>query len=275
MMGSQPIEERAIRASGQYRHCMLCEHRCGVDRTLENGRCHAGVMPRVFRNRVECGEEEIINPCHLFYLSGCDLRCVFCINEINSFDPSRGHDLTPEFFREALAKGKDRGAKTLQWVGGEPTIHLPAILRVMAGEEHLPPVVWKSDFHFTPEALALLDGVVDIFVADYKFGNDACARRLSGINNYTAILQRNLLAAAGKARLIVRHLLMPGHFECCWLPVARWLAEHLPEVEVSIRGGFMPRWRSKHFAELAQPLDRTTLRCAHEAARRLELQVVQ
>ena len=93
-----------------------------------------------------------------------------------------------------------RGARTLQWVGGEPTIHLPAILRAMAAADHLPPVVWKSDFHFTPEALALLDGVVDIYIADYKFGNDACARRLSGIENYTAIVRRNLLAAAKSAR---------------------------------------------------------------------------
>jgi len=144
----------------------------------------------------------------------------------------------------------------------------------MAGVEHLPPVVWKSDFHFTPEALELLEGVVDIFIADYKFGNDACAKRLSGINNYTAIVRRNLLAAVGKARLIVRHLVMPGHFECCWLPVARWLAENLPEVEVSIRGGFMPRWRARHFAELSRPLDRKTLESALVTARRLELKVV-
>jgi putative pyruvate formate lyase activating enzyme len=123
MVAKVLIEERANRAGGQYRHCMLCEHRCGVDREVEQGRCHAGVVPRVFRQRVECGEEEAINPCHLFYMSGCDLRCVFCINEINSFDAGRGQELTPEFFREALERGVKRGAKTLQWVGGEPTIH--------------------------------------------------------------------------------------------------------------------------------------------------------
>ncbi len=125
----------------------------------------------------------------------------------------------------------------------------------MDGVEDLPPVVWKSDFHFTPEALDLLTGVVDVFVADFKFGNDACAHRLSGINHYLSIVTRNLLAARSRGRLIVRHLLLPGHDECCWKPIAAWLAEHLPDVEVSIRGGFMPRWRSTHFAELGRPLD--------------------
>jgi len=178
-------------------------------------------------------------------------------------------------FREALVVGRARGAKTLQWVGGEPTIHLPAILEAMDGVEELPPVVWKSDFHFTPEALDLLTGVVDVFVADFKFGNDACAHRLSGINHYLSIVTRNLLAAQSRGRLIVRHLLLPGHHECCWKPIAAWLAEHLPDVEVSIRGGFMPRWRSTHFAELGRPLDTGALPHAEHIARRMELRVIQ
>jgi putative pyruvate formate lyase activating enzyme len=274
MVAHRLVDERADIAASQYDCCHLCEHHCGINRALELGRCHAGVVPRVFRNRVECGEEEIISPSHLFYLSGCDFRCVFCISELNAFDPARGHELTAEFFSNTLQRGIARGARTLEWVGGEPTIHLPAILRVMSQFEHLPPVVWKSNFHFSAEALALLDGIVDFYIADYKFGNDACAKRLAGIPQYIAILQRNLLAAAHQGRLIVRHLLMPGHFSCCWLPAAQWLADHLPRAEISIRDGFLPRWRSGRFPELACPLDRTTLARAHETSRRLGLKVI-
>jgi putative pyruvate formate lyase activating enzyme len=254
---------------------MLCEHRCGVNRFQEMGRCHAPATARVFRHRVECGEESFLNPCHLFYLSGCDLRCVYCINELNAFDPSRGHELTAVFFREAVRVGKTKGARTLQWVGGEPTIHLPAILQVMGEVEGLPPIVWKSDFHFTPEALDLLTGVVDVFVADFKFGNDECAKRLAGVSNYLEIITRNLREAHQRARLIVRHLLLPGHHECCWKPIAAWLNEHLPEVEVSVRGGYLPRWRSAHFSELATPLSREALPGALAVARSLELRVIQ
>jgi putative pyruvate formate lyase activating enzyme len=268
---------KAALAASHESHCMLCEHRCGVDRTRPSapaGKCHTPADARVFRHRVECGEESFLNPCHLFYLSGCDLRCVFCINGLNAFDARRGQPLTPAFFRDAVAMGRARGAKTLQWVGGEPTVHLPAILRAMAGAESLPPVVWKSDFHFTPEALGLLEGVVDVFVADFKFGNDDCARRLSATRNYTEIVKRNLLAANHVARLVVRHLLLPGHEACCWRPIAAWLAENLPEAEVSLRGGYLPRWRAGHFAELKAPLDRDALPAAQETARHFALRVI-
>jgi putative pyruvate formate lyase activating enzyme len=145
----------------------------------------------------------------------------------------------------------------------------------MAGTEELPPVVWKSDFHFTSEALDLLTGHVDVFVADFKFGNDQCAYRLAGVKNYLGIVTRNLLEAQRRARVIVRHLLLPGHHECCWKPIAEWLARYMPDVEVSIRGGFMPRWRSRHFEDLAHPLEKTAFPHAQNLARTLELRVIQ
>ena len=254
---------------------MLCEHRCGVDRRHQLGRCHAPATARIFRHRVEYGEESFLNPCHLFYLSGCDLRCVYCINELNAFDPSRGHDLTPAFFQNALLSGRERGAKTLQWVGGEPTIHLPAILHAMEAVDTLPPIVWKSDFHFTPEALALLDGVVDVFVADFKFGNNTCAERLCGIPNYLEIITRNLLLAQNQARLVVRHLLLPGHEDCCWRPITQWLRSHMPDVELSIRGGYLPRCARLQFSGTLPTPSRQAFPNAISIARTLELRVVQ
>ncbi|MBI3409530.1 MAG: radical SAM protein [Planctomycetes bacterium] len=193
-------------------------------------------------------------PSHLFYLSGCDLRCVFCIAEANAFDPRRGQPLTPEFFHKAVAWGRSQGARTLEWVGGEPTIHLPAILEAMADCPDLPPVIWKSDFHFTEEALGLLDGAVDVYLADFKFGNDACARRLAGIKRYVEIVTRNLILASRQGDLIVRHLLMPGHFDCCFRPVVRWMRENLPTAKFSIRDGYLPRWQALHYDEVAMPL---------------------
>src|SRR4051794_9291388 len=172
-------------AAAHYRACMLCEHRCGVNRLAgQRGPCKAGPAARVFRHRVEYGEEPQLVPSHLFYLSGCDLRCVFCIAGLNAFDPSRGRLLTSEFFNDAVAWGRARGARNIQWVGGEPTVHLPSVLEVMAACPDLPPVVWKSDFHCTPEVFELLDGVVDTYVADFKFGNDRCAKELASVNGY-------------------------------------------------------------------------------------------
>jgi putative pyruvate formate lyase activating enzyme len=246
--------DRVALAQRHYRACGLCEHRCGVDRLAgEVGPCKAGATPRVFRHRVEYGEELDLVPSHLFYLSGCDLRCAFCIAGLDAFDPRRGRELTTEFFNDAVAWGRREGARNIQWVGGEPTIHLPALLDVMSRCPDLPPVVWKSDFHCTPEALSLLDGVADVYLADFKFGNDDCARRLCGVDNYLSILKRNLSIAARQGRLIVRHLLLPGHTDCCLRPIVLWMAEHLPTAEFSLRDGYLPAWRARQMVTLDRP----------------------
>ncbi len=98
----------------------------------------------------------------------------------------------------------------------------------MAAAAVLLPVVWKSDFYGTPAAFELLYDKVDVFVADFKFGNDRCAKRLAGVDNYTAIIERNLCLVADRANLIVRHLLLPGHLECCYRPIVQWMKTHLP-----------------------------------------------
>lgn len=231
-------------------------------------------MPHLFRHRIEYSEEAELIPAHLFYLSGCDLRCVFCIAEADAFDPRRGRPLTLELFQEAVAWGYRRGARTLEWLGGEPTIHAPALLDLMAHTPGLPPVVWKSDFHFTPEALELLRGTVSVYLADFKFGNDACAHRLAGVANYMEIVTRNLVQAARQGDLIVRHLLLPGHQDCCYRPIAQWLRTHLPDAKFSIRDGYLPSWQARHYEELQAPLPRAQGRQALALAGRLGLNVI-
>lgn len=267
--------ERLTQARQHDQSCMLCEHRCAVNRAdNELGVCKAGTEARVFRHRIECGEEPELIPCHLFYLSGCDLRCAFCIAEADAFDPRRGQLLTTEFFGEAVQWGQEQGAKTLQWVGGEPTIHLPRILEVMAGCDSLPPVVWKSDFHGTSESFDLLKGLAEFYVADFKFGNDHCARRIASVENYTAIVTRNLRIASKQGRLIVRHLLMPGHYDCCFLPVIRWLSDNLPETAFSLRDGYLPRWRSHAFEELKGRNSREMVNLAKTVTQESGLEVI-
>jgi len=269
-------QTRLARAAAHYRQCNLCEHRCGVDRAGgERGPCKAGTAPRLFRHRIEYGEELDLIPSHEFYLSGCDLRCAFCIAGINAFDPSRGEELTPDLFNRAVAWGCEQGARNIQWVGGEPTIHLPAILQLMQQCPHLPPVVWKSDFHCTPDALELLDGVAEIYVADFKFGNDRCAQKLAGVQRYLEIVTRNLKLAVRQGRLIVRHLLMPGHIECCFKPAARWMARQMPDTEFSLREGYLPSWRAADLVQLNRPIRRWEIEAAQAFCQKLGLRMIQ
>ncbi len=273
--GSPLTPERLVRARQQYRHCVLCEHRCGVDRAGgQRGACGAGCRARVYRHRIEYGEEPELVPSHLFYLSGCNLRCAYCIGEADAFDPARGRLLSAPFFRETVAWGQTREARNVQWVGGEPTIHIPAVLGVLAACRPRVPVVWKSNFYGTRESWDLLDGGIDVYVADFKFGNDACARRIARVENYLAVVTRNLMLVAPRARLMVRHLLMPGHFDCCYRPVVAWMREHLPTVPISVRDGYLPRWKASEYPELAALLDRDAGRRARALAQECGLEVI-
>jgi len=164
--------------------------------------------------------------------------------------------LEGRWLRETIDWGIGQGARNVQWIGGEPTIHLPAILAAMAECGPMPPVVWKSNFFAAEETWDLLDGLIDVYVADFKFGNDGCAKRLAGVDDYLAIVTRNLRIAAGKAPLIVRHLLLPGHFDCCYRPIVDWMKRWLPRTAMSVREGYLPSWRADRHEELRGPLDR-------------------
>ncbi len=92
--------------------------------------------------------------------------------------------------------------------------------------------------------------VWDGWRADLKFVNGACAWRLARIPDYVRIVRENLLWAREHSELIVRHLVMPGHVDCCWRPVADWLAANLSGVKVNLRTGFWPAWRAARHPEL-------------------------
>lgn len=276
MIAAGELLDRLALARSHWEQCGLCEHRCGADRRSGTlGPCKASTEARVFRHRVEYGEELELIPSHLFYLSGCDLRCKFCIAEANAFNPRIGAPLNAEFLAQALSEGRAQQPRNIQWVGGEPTIHIPAILSAMSGQENLPPIVWKSDFYGTPSAFALLDGVVDTYVGDFKFGQDLCAKRIASVDRYFETVTRNFVLASQQSDLIIRHLLLPGHFDCCYRRIVEWIAEYLPDVKFSLRDGFLPRWQAHHDEDLCRPLDRATAESAVRLAQTFSLNLVK
>jgi putative pyruvate formate lyase activating enzyme len=129
-------------------------------------------------------------------------------------------------------------------LGGEPTIFLPWLETFARLARPLAiPLVLKTNLWLTPEALRRCLDAFDVIVADFKFGTDACAQRLGAPAPYVAILERNLRACAARRRTVVRHLVMPGHVECCTLPVVRWVRS-IPGLELSLRDHFVPAWHS-------------------------------
>ena len=269
--------ERVRTARAMLADCHLCEHHCRVNRLAgEPGLCHAGAEARIFMAQTEVSDELELIPTFAIALSGCDLRCDFCITGRPSWNPRAGEPVRLKELVERADAALANGARTVMILGGEPTIHLPAVLEIVAAlsEAGAPKLVWKTNAHGSAQARELLDGMFDVWLADFKFGNDACARRLAKVPDYGRVIRENLLWAAEHSELIVRHLLMPGHVECCWQPVAEWLAGNLPGVKVNLRSGFWPAWQAGRHAELRRTVSGPESARAVDLAQRLGLNLI-
>jgi putative pyruvate formate lyase activating enzyme len=262
-------ERRAVAASriegtgASLAHCEVCARRCGVDRRRgPAGICGAASAPRIFSAQMEVGDELELIPAFAIALSGCNIRCAFCITGDESWHAARGASFaTVELAARAADALESGAAKTILILGGEPTIHLPWLVEFVALLPDDARLVLKTNGLCTEPARELLDGLFDVWLVDWKFGSDDCARKLSQTPGYRAALEETLVWADGRADLIVRHLLMPGHVECCWKPAAEWLAEHLPATKVSLRFGYWPAWKAARIPGL----DRAVT-CAEQAA---------
>lgn len=225
--------------------CVLCAHRCGVDRTSsERGACGLGGEARVADAFVHVAEEAPINPSLVLNLTGCGLRCRFC-QQWKLLNPRvrRSLRLDPGLW-PTLDFSHTR---SLSFVGGNPDESLAACLAFLhaAPREFDLPIVWNCHGYASDEALDLLDGVVDVYVPDLKFGNDECARRLAGIDHYVPTVLRAMetMLRQGCA-VIVRLLVLPGHVECCHLPaIASLKSLARGNLLVSVRGQYSPDWK--------------------------------
>jgi len=231
--------------------CRLCARQCGVNRLKgEKGYCRAGIGAHVFSAQVEVGDEAYLTPSFAVALSGCNLRCTFCITASQSQEPDSGEPLDLRTLRKQVQDSLACGINTVTIYGGEPSIHLPWALAFIADLPKTVRIVWKTNAYATLQSYQWLDGLIDVWLADYKFGNDTCALRLAQAPDYVATVQDYLIRASTRGEAIIRHLLMPGHVMCCWAPVALWISRQMPDVSVSLQTAFWPRSECAEHPEL-------------------------
>ena len=252
--------------------CELCERRCRAERAAGRaGRC--GVLePRVASSFIHHGEEAELVPSHTIFLSGCNLECQFCQNWEISRSPGAGRRAPPELCA-GLIREEERHCRNVNWVGGDPipSLHLVlATLRLYTGGRPLPQV-WNSNMYMTEEAMRLLDCTMDVYLADFKYGSDACAERLSRVERYFEIVSRNHREGHRQAELLVRHLVLPGHVECCSIPVLDWLRRELGAVRVNVMGQYHPDYRAGEHPDIARRLTGEEFMRAHRHAEGLGL----
>ena len=228
-------------ADRMLRECCLCERRCGVDRANgQLGFCGAGETSRYFFEQTLWGEEKPLVPSHEVFFSGCNMRCRFCYSWEQVADPALGEEVIPAEFAKMVDSRRQEGAVNLNLIGGEPTVNLPSILKVLRLIKNPTPIVWNSNFFMSTETMHLLDGVVDLYLGDFRFGNDKCASEVADTNGYFEAAVRNFKTAVESGDVIIRHLLLPGHVECCLRPIAEWTAKNLPDVPFNLMFQYTP-----------------------------------
>jgi putative pyruvate formate lyase activating enzyme len=256
---SGDLGRKIEQANAMMDNCQLCEWRCNADRNSgKTGKCGVSEA-RVVSEFLHMGEERELVPSHTVFFAGCNFECGFCQNHDISQSPGSGDAISPErlatmidgrygprtdyvpLFPFTMMKG---GGRNVNFVGGDPTPNLPYILEVLDRVDTPVPVVWNSNMYLTEGSMALLDGVVDLYLTDFKYGNDDCAKTLSGVDDYTHVVSRNHILAEKNGDLLIRHLVLPGHVECCTKPIMDIIAEKLESARINIMDQFRPVWRA-------------------------------
>ncbi|NHI82943.1 MAG: 4Fe-4S cluster-binding domain-containing protein [Candidatus Thorarchaeota archaeon] len=255
-------------------HCHFCERRCGVDRTRdEKGWCRLGRTSHVSSAFLHTGEEAPLIPSGTIFFASCCFGCVFCQNEDISTNPNSGHPISEEELAAVSDALYKEGALNINYVGGDPIPNTHTILGSMKYQSANVTQLWNSNLYCSAETMNLLVDIFDVWLPDFKYGNDECALRLSGVKDYFNIVSRNHLHAYEYSEMIVRHLVMPNHVDCCTIPILEWISENMPDCMVNIMGQYRPEHRVRRepdrFRDIARGVNREEMRHAFAKAEEL------
>ncbi|HHX45513.1 MAG TPA: radical SAM protein [Chloroflexi bacterium] len=267
---SGELYRRAAEARQRLAACAMCPRACGVNRLRgEEGYCRAGASVRVASWNAHMWEEPPISGARgsgTIFFAYCTARCRFCQNWPIS-QLGHGTDVSSERLGGMMLELQRRGCHNINLV--TPSHYVPQILAAVdaaAGRGLRIPILYNTNGYDAVDTLRLLEGVVDIYLPDAKYADDAVARRLSGFVDYTRhnraalcemkrqVGARLQLDAAGIATrgMVVRHLVLP-HGLSQTPAVLQWLAENLGrDLYLSLMAQYFPAHRAVGDRELGR-----------------------
>lgn len=250
-------------------NCHFCTRRCNVNRIQgQKGYCQCGNQITVSSIFEHLGEEPELVPSGTIFTMGCTIRCLHCQNWTISQWFESGQVYTPQRLASMVEQLRRNGCRNVNLVGGEPTPWLQQWLETFKYVNLNVPIVWNSNTYYSEETSKLLIGFSDIYLLDFKYGNDECAERISNAPNYWEVCTRNHLFAQKHGELIIRVLVLPGHLECCTKEILNWIAENLGrKTRVNIMFQYRPEWRSHEIPELRRRLTTTEMTRAIQLAK--------
>jgi putative pyruvate formate lyase activating enzyme len=280
------LGERVAEALGGLGDCTACPRNCHVDRLAnERGVCRVGRRARVSSAFAHHGEEDVLrgtNGSGTIFFNGCNLKCVFCQNWEISQDGG-GTEVDAVTLGGMMLALQDRGCHNINLVTPEHVVPqvLEAVEQAVAGGLNLP-IVYNTSGYDSLESLRLLDGVVDIYMPDFKVWEPETAHRLLKARDYPQVARRAIaemqrqvgplqldergLAVRG---LLVRHLVMPGLGEET-RRILGWLAELHPDTYVNVMDQYRPAGlvarHPERYEDVARGLTASEWRDAWDAA---------
>jgi putative pyruvate formate lyase activating enzyme len=253
--------------------CVLCGRRCRVNRlrTLRGAACRTGALARVHSFGAHHGEEDPLRGTAgsgTIFFASCNLRCVFCQNwEISQ--RALGSEVGAHELASMMLALQERGCHNINFVSPSHVVaQLLEALAIAAGRGLELPLVFNSGGYDSLEALELLDGVIDVYMPDMKYGDSKTARQYSRVRNYVAVnraavremhrqvgdlvLDGRGLAVRG---LLVRHLVLPGDLANT-RSVLRFLASQIsPDTYVNLMDQYHPAYQARSYPPLDRALE--------------------
>ncbi len=121
--------------------------------------------------------------------------------------------------------------------------------------------------YLSKEGMKLLSGTQDVYLTDFKYGNDECALKYSKVPNYWEIVSRNHKLAFEDAEMIIRHLVLPEHVECCTKDILEWIERGLgPNTRVNIMGQYRPAGKAREYPEISRSVSGEEINRARKIA---------
>lgn len=277
------LAEKILSAQKILEKCVLCPRRCGVDRIAgKNGVCRTGKNAIVSSYGAHFGEEEPLvgeSGSGAIFFTHCNLGCIFCQNYETSIE-GKGFEMEDERLAHIMLELQNEGCHNINLV--TPTHVVPQILRAidLACEMGLNiPIVYNSSGYDSMETLELLDGVIDIYMPDFKFWTPESSEMACNAPDYPEIARaaiKEMFRQVGNLEtgdsglahrgLLIRHLVMPGmtdQTEAIMDFIANKISK---ETYVNIMPQYRPFGEAENMPELNRMITREEYKAALESA---------
>jgi putative pyruvate formate lyase activating enzyme len=289
LSASGELEERAARAYDLLSSCSVCPRRCGARRLEdERGFCRTGLLPVISSFGPHFGEEPPLvgrGGSGTIFVTHCNLACTFCQNYGIS-QCGQGSEISLEKMADMMLQLQKAGCHNINIV--TPSHIVPQLIRcisIAARQGLSVPIVYNSGGYDAGETLRLLDGIIDIYMPDAKYGSDAMAAALSCAPGYVRTMKAalremhrqvgDLVIADGIVvrGLLVRHLVLPENLAGSDI-VLPWIAGEIsPDTYVNIMDQYRPTGsvpenrKNNRFMALERSLTRSEYRDVIRIAR--------